>query len=58
MAHARPLMMGERTLYANAMVASRDIRGKTSPKSAYESGMVIIHGMTTNAARKNIPWAS
>ena len=31
---ASPLMMGDSTLYASAMVASSDIRGKISPKSA------------------------
>jgi hypothetical protein len=31
---ARALMIGDNTLYASAIVASNDIRGRTNPKSA------------------------
>ena len=32
---ARGLMIGDSTLYASAMVARSEIRGRTRPKSAY-----------------------
>lgn len=34
---ASPLMMGDSTLYASAMVARRDIRGRTRPKLAWHT---------------------
>ena len=38
---AKPLMTGERTLYVRAIVASNEIRGRTSPKSACMVEMMI-----------------
>lgn len=43
---ARPLITGASTLYASAMVASKDIRGITRPKSACQFCISVIYILT------------